>query len=250
MRRERERVRENRRSSLVLSCARRFIFCCWCTWHTRVTHSSFILWFSGEQKKGWDSFRRPPVSLSLSIISFSLSLKFFSPVFVEMALTPHFHFHFRFRFHFPSRRTGRKGGRGERRREAVVAGASFKTVGSALLVAEMSANFLQFAAHFPAIATDVLTRLGELLRVRACACVVGLFCSTFCFCVFLFPPSFFLFVFNIDTFCGSIPFSFFFFFRQSLHLFFCLSYLMCLFFLLMLRQQLQQNLSPKYIVPD
>lgn len=49
----------------------------------------------------------------------------------------------------------------------MVAGASFKTVGSALLVAEMSANFLLFAAQFPAIATDVLTRLGELLRVRS-----------------------------------------------------------------------------------
>lgn len=62
-------------------------------------------------------------------------------------------------------RSGRKGGRGERR-EAVVAGANYKPVGSALLVAEMAVNFLQFAAHFPAIGTDVLTRLGELLRVR------------------------------------------------------------------------------------
>eukprot|EP00752_Nemacystus_decipiens_P001861 g1793.t1 len=73
-------------------------------------------------------------------------------------------------------RSGRKGGRGERRREAVVVGASFKTVGSALLVAEMSVNFLQFAAHFPAIATDVLTRLGDLLRVfnsRATQLVLG-----------------------------------------------------------------------------
>lgn len=61
---------------------------------------------------------------------------------------------------------GRKGGRAERRREAVVGGASFKAVGSALLVAEMSANFLQFADHFPTIGTDILTRLGELLRVR------------------------------------------------------------------------------------
>lgn len=49
----------------------------------------------------------------------------------------------------------------------MVGGASFKTVGSALLVAEMSASFLQFAAHFPAIGTDVLTRLGELLRVSS-----------------------------------------------------------------------------------
>lgn len=47
-------------------------------------------------------------------------------------------------------------------------GASFKAVGSALLVAETSANFVQFAAHFPAIGTDVLTRLAELFRVRAC----------------------------------------------------------------------------------
>ena len=62
-------------------------------------------------------------------------------------------------------RSGRRGGRGERRREASVGGASYKTVGSALLVAEMSVAFLQFAAHFPAIVTDVLTRLGELLRV-------------------------------------------------------------------------------------
>lgn len=60
----------------------------------------------------------------------------------------------------------------------MVGGASFKAVGSALLVAEMSANFLQFAAHFPAIGTDVLTRLGELLRVSSslfslvCLCVV------------------------------------------------------------------------------
>ena len=77
-------------------------------------------------------------------------------------------------------RSGRKGGRGERRREAVVGGASFKTVGSALLVAEMSANFLQFAAHFPAIATDVLTRLGELLRVSAIDVV---------FCSILLPSS-------------------------------------------------------------
>lgn len=45
-------------------------------------------------------------------------------------------------------------------------GASYKAVGSALLVAEMSVNFLQFAAHFPAIGTDILTRLAELLRVR------------------------------------------------------------------------------------
>lgn len=48
----------------------------------------------------------------------------------------------------------------------MVGGASFKAVGSALLVAEMSANFLQFADHFPTIGTDILTRLGELLRVR------------------------------------------------------------------------------------
>lgn len=61
-------------------------------------------------------------------------------------------------------RSGRRGGRGERR-EASVGGANYKTVGSALLVAEMSVGFLQFAAHFPAIVTDVLTRLGELLRV-------------------------------------------------------------------------------------
>ncbi|CAN0295657.1 unnamed protein product, partial [Laminaria digitata] len=62
-------------------------------------------------------------------------------------------------------RSGRRGGRGQQRREASVGGANYKTVGSALLVAEMSVAFLQFAAHFPAIVTDVLTRLGELLRV-------------------------------------------------------------------------------------
>lgn len=56
-----------------------------------------------------------------------------------------------------------------------MAGSSFKTVGSALLVAEMSANFLQFASHFPAIATDVLTRLGELLRVSAITSPPALF---------------------------------------------------------------------------
>ncbi|CBJ32982.1 conserved unknown protein [Ectocarpus siliculosus] len=75
-----------------------------------------------------------------------------------------------------ARSGGRKGGRAERRREAVVGGASFKAVGSALLVAEMSANFLQFADHFPTIGTDILTRLGELLRVfnsRATQLVLG-----------------------------------------------------------------------------
>ncbi|CAM9660149.1 unnamed protein product [Ectocarpus sp. 6 AP-2014] len=75
-----------------------------------------------------------------------------------------------------ARSGGRKGGRAERRREAMVGGASFKAVGSALLVAEMSANFLQFADHFPTIGTDILTRLGELLRVfnsRATQLVLG-----------------------------------------------------------------------------
>lgn len=65
---------------------------------------------------------------------------------------------------FPSIRAGARG-RGERRREAVVDGTSYKAVGSALLVSEMAVNFLHFAAHFPAIGTDVLTRVGELLRV-------------------------------------------------------------------------------------
>ncbi|CAM9523186.1 unnamed protein product [Hapterophycus canaliculatus] len=40
----------------------------------------------------------------------------------------------------------------------------------------MSANFVQFAAHFPAIGTDVLTRLAELFRVfnsRATQLVLG-----------------------------------------------------------------------------
>lgn len=81
---------------------------------------------------------------------------------------------------------GRKGGRAERRREAVVGGASFKAVGSALLVAEMSANFLQFADHFPTIGTDILTRLGELLRVRFFFFSVYLvsFCASLCCCRF------------------------------------------------------------------
>lgn len=63
-------------------------------------------------------------------------------------------------------RTGRKGSRGERRREAMVSGSSYKAVGSALLVSEMAVNFLQFAAYFPAIVTDIVSRLSELLRVR------------------------------------------------------------------------------------
>lgn len=62
-------------------------------------------------------------------------------------------------------RSGRKGARGERRREAIVDGENFKTVGSALVIAEMAVKFLQFSAQFPAIGTDVLTRIGELLRV-------------------------------------------------------------------------------------
>lgn len=68
-------------------------------------------------------------------------------------------------------RSGRS--RGERRREAVVDGASYKAVGSALLVAEMSVGFLQFAAHFPAIGTDVLTRVAELLRVGLLYCQIS-----------------------------------------------------------------------------
>lgn len=83
---------------------------------------------------------------------------------------------FRFFLFSPLAYSGVRSGRsrGERRREAVVARASYKVVGSALLVAEMSVSFLQFAAHFPAIGTDVLTRIGELLRV---GCVVGEKCS-------------------------------------------------------------------------
>lgn len=99
-----------------------------------------------------------------------------------------------------ARRSGRKGMKGERRREAVVDGTSYKSVGSALVMAEMGVKFLQFAAQFPAIATDVLTRIGELLRVRSpcpsrLILPLGFVSIRFSFCfgfVFVFFVSFFL----------------------------------------------------------
>ncbi|CAM9093662.1 unnamed protein product, partial [Phaeothamnion confervicola] len=53
----------------------------------------------------------------------------------------------------------------ERKKEATADGQSYKVVWSALVLVEMVTGFLQFAAHFPAIATDVLSRVAELLRL-------------------------------------------------------------------------------------
>ncbi|CAM9617148.1 unnamed protein product [Discosporangium mesarthrocarpum] len=53
----------------------------------------------------------------------------------------------------------------EQKREALVDGNSHKVVWSALVLVEMVAGFLRFSAHFPAITTDILSRVSELLRL-------------------------------------------------------------------------------------
>lgn len=58
----------------------------------------------------------------------------------------------------------RKGGKRELN-DAVVEGSTFKVVWSVLLLVEMVAANLATAAHFPTLATDVLQRVVELLRL-------------------------------------------------------------------------------------
>jgi vacuolar protein sorting-associated protein 54 len=53
----------------------------------------------------------------------------------------------------------------ERKREAVVDGAKYKAVWTSLVLVEMQVQMLRLAALFPAVATDVLTRSVDLLRL-------------------------------------------------------------------------------------
>jgi vacuolar protein sorting-associated protein 54 len=58
-----------------------------------------------------------------------------------------------------------KGGRAGGESEAAVDGARYKVVWSCLLLVEQVSSLLSMAAHFPMLATDVLSKVVELLRL-------------------------------------------------------------------------------------
>ncbi len=60
---------------------------------------------------------------------------------------------------------GGKGGKQSLKKEAIVDGASYKTVWAALVLIEMLAQMMHLSAIFPEVATDVLSRTVDLLRL-------------------------------------------------------------------------------------
>ncbi len=58
-----------------------------------------------------------------------------------------------------------KGGKVPPKKEAIVDGARYKTVWAALVLIEMLAQMMRLSAIFPEVATDVLSRTVELLRL-------------------------------------------------------------------------------------
>ncbi len=60
---------------------------------------------------------------------------------------------------------GAAGGKQSLKKEAIVDGASYKAVWSALVLIEMLAQMMRLSALFPEVATDVLSRTVDLLRL-------------------------------------------------------------------------------------
>ncbi len=60
---------------------------------------------------------------------------------------------------------GAAGGKQSLKNEAIVDGASYKAVWSALVLIEMLAQMMRLSALFPEVATDVLSRTVDLLRL-------------------------------------------------------------------------------------